>query len=302
MHHAPSFGGVMRTLLLISIYLFFVSCIQAQGESVKMKSASERYSLGLKNLDAIDKEAGARVIESLQNVSPDLGKLLIEYVFGEIYNRKGLDIKSKELAVVAALTAMGNANPQLRVHINAALNVGCNIAQVQEVILQMSAYSGFPSSINGMIALKDVLEERKAEGKKDEKGVVQPSEIPESKTRYEFGADQLRQLNKNQVEVLEETFKEIAPDMAKFIIEYGFADILARPALNFRYREIATIAALAAVGNASSQLKFHIRAALNIGVTQEEIREIMLLMSVYSGFPAAINGTLALKEIANEGQ
>nr|WP_284219081.1 carboxymuconolactone decarboxylase family protein [Agaribacter marinus] len=85
--------------------------------------------------------------------------------------------------------------------------------------------------------------------------------------------------------------------MAKFVVEYGFSDIFARPALDSKHREIATIAALTAMGNAPSQLKFHIKAALNIGVSQVEIREIMILMSVYAGFPSAINGTIALKEV-----
>jgi 4-carboxymuconolactone decarboxylase len=260
----------------------------------------QRFDIGLANLRDIDKEAGDKVIDSLQSISPDLVKYLIEYVFGEIYDRKTLDIRSKEIAVVAALTAMGNADPQLRVHIYAALNVGCNISQIQEVILQMSAYSGFPSSINGMIALKEVLEDREKEGIKDEKGTALSSTIPRDKTRYEYGAELLTKLNKDQVSILESTFKDLSPDMPKFIIEYGYSDILARPALDLRHREIATIAALTAVGNLPSQLKFHIRAALNIGVTQEEINEIMILMSVYSGFPAAINGTLALKEVTNE--
>jgi 4-carboxymuconolactone decarboxylase len=260
----------------------------------------QRFKVGLANLDDIDKEAGDKVIKSLENISPGLVKYLIEYVFGEVYDRKDLDIKSKEIGVVAALTAMGNADPQLRVHIHAALNVGCNIAQIQEVILQMSAYSGFPSSINGMTALKEVLEERKKEGHKDEKGTVLSSKIPNDKTRYDYGAELLTKLSKDQVQILESTFKDISPDMPKFVIEYGFSDILSRPALDLRHREIATIAALTAVGNSTSQLKFHIKAALNIGVTKEEISEIMILMSVYSGFPAAINGTLALKEVANE--
>jgi 4-carboxymuconolactone decarboxylase len=291
---------IMRILLKIFILSLLFSCHAVQGDILMENRDEERFKVGLANLDDIDKEAGDKVIKSLENISPGLVKYLIEYVFGEIYDRKGLDIKSKELGVVAALTAMGNADPQLRVHIHAALNVGCNIAQIQEVILQMSAYSGFPSSINGMIALKEVLEERKKEGHKDEKGTVLSSKIPHDKTRYDYGAELLTKLNKDQVQILESTFKDISPDMPKFVIEYGFSDILSRPALDLRHREIATIAALTAVGNSSSQLKFHIKSALNIGVTKEEISEIMILMSVYSGFPAAINGTLALKEVANE--
>jgi len=260
-----------------------------------------RYNTGLKNLADIDKEAGEKVLESLNAVSPDLARYIIEYAFGDVYNRTELELKSKEIAVVAALTAMGNAEPQLKVHIHGALNVGCNIAEIQEVILQMSAYSGFPSAINAMLALKEVLANRKAQGENDIKGIIQPSPIPKNTSRYQFGVDNIKTLNPNQAEVLEQTFKDISPDMAKFVIEYGFSDIFSRPALDIKYREIATIGALTAIGTAAAQLKFHIKAAINIGVSQIEIREIMILMSVYSGFPSAINGTIALKDVINEG-
>ena len=164
----------------------------------------------------------------------------------------------------------------------------------------MSAYAGFPSAINGMLALKDVVAERKLEGKQDQSGTIQSTSISEDSTRYDLGAKHLSLLSLKQVENLEQTFKDISPDLARFVIEYGFSDIFSRPALDFKHREMATIAALTAMGTAPSQLKFHIKAALNIGVSQVDIVEIMLLMSVYAGFPAAINGTLALKEVLNE--
>lgn len=70
--------------------------------------------------------------------------------------------------------------------------------------------------------------------------------------------------------------------------------------LDHRAKEIAVVAALAALGNAQPQLKVHIQAALNVGVTAEELADIMILMSVYAGFPAALNGTMALKEVLAE--
>ena len=265
-----------------------------------MTTLNTRYETGLKNLKIIDQEAGEKVADSLADISPDLIKYIIEYAFGDIYNRTELPLTSKELSVVSALTAMGNATPQLKVHIHGALNVGCNIAEIQEVILQMSSYAGFPSAINGMLALKEVVAERKSEGKKDQAGTIQSASIPEDSTRYDLGSKHLTLLSPKQVENLEQTFKDISPDLTRFVIEYGFADIFSRPALDFKHREMATIAALTAMGTAPSQLKFHIKSALNIGVSQIDIVEIMLLMSVYAGFPAAINGTLALKEVLNE--
>jgi 4-carboxymuconolactone decarboxylase len=119
----------------------------------------------LKKLKEIDGEAGENVIESLKDIAPNLAKYTIEFPFGDIYSRPGLDLKSREIAVVAALTALGTAYPQLKVHIHGALNVGCSRSEVVEVIIQMAVYAGFPAALNGMNAAKEVFKER------DEKGL-----------------------------------------------------------------------------------------------------------------------------------
>jgi 4-carboxymuconolactone decarboxylase len=257
-------------------------------------SNSDRFNKGFEKLKEIDGEAGEKVLESLKDICPDLGKFIIEYSFGDIYSREGLDLKSKEIAVVAALTAMGNAVPQLKVHLNGALNTGSSIDEIKEVILQMSSYSGFPSAINAMNLLKDVLKERGMQYK--------PAEISleSSGDRYEKGKLFLSKLDEHQAEKMEMTYRNFAPDLVKYVIEFGYGDIVSRPALELKYRQIATIAALTALGNAKPQLKFHISGGLNIGVTAEEIKEIMLLMSVFAGFPAAINGINALREVLQE--
>ena len=125
--------------------------------------SQSRFTLGMEQLSKIDGEAGHNVIESLQDICPDLARFTIEYPFGDIYTRQALDIKSREIATVAALTALGNCKPQLKVHLNAALNVGCNEDEVKEVLLQMSIYAGFPAALNGMFAFKEILQERKVD-------------------------------------------------------------------------------------------------------------------------------------------
>lgn len=90
---------------------------------------------------------------------------------------------------------------------------------------------------------------------------------------------------------------DIAPDFADYLLEFPFGDIYSRPGLDLKSREIATIAALAAMGNAAPQLRIHIQAALNVGVTREEIVEVLMQMAVYAGFPAALNGLFAAKEV-----
>lgn len=289
-------NNLKSKFILFTICLFVV--IQnTNAQNKKDMKQTERYQLGWEKLKEIDGEAGEKVINSLKDISPDLGKFIIEYAFGDVYSRKALNLKSKEIAVVAALAAMGNAQPQLKVHINGALNTGSTISEVKEVILQMSVYSGFPSSINAMNALKEVLTERESHGIKDDEGKT-PNTV--SADRLKLGEQELSQLDSLQIERLKNAYSDFSPELVQFTLEYGYGDIFSRDNLSKKHRQIATIAALTALGTAQPQLKFHINAGLNIGVTEEEVKEIMLLMSVYAGFPSAINGTNALKEVLAE--
>lgn len=119
-----------------------------------------RYERGLAKLEEIDGQAGSRVVDSLRDIAPDFARYLIEFPFGDIYSRPGLDLRAREIAVVAALTALGNATPQLKVHIEGALNVGVSQEEIVEVIMQMAVYAGFPAALNGLFAAKEVFAER----------------------------------------------------------------------------------------------------------------------------------------------
>lgn len=121
-----------------------------------------RYERGWAKLREIDGEAGEQVVQSLQEIAPDFACYLIEFPFGDIYSRPGLDLKSREIAVVAALTALGNAAPQLKVHIQGALNVGVSRDEIVETIMQMAVYAGFPAALNGLAAAKEVFARQNA--------------------------------------------------------------------------------------------------------------------------------------------
>jgi len=120
-------------------------------------NTESRYERGLAKLREIDGQAGEKVIQSLEDIAPDFARYVIEFPFGDIYSRSGLDLKSREIAVVAALTALGNATPQLKVHIHAALNVGLTREEIVETIMQMAVYAGFPAALNGLMAAKEVF-------------------------------------------------------------------------------------------------------------------------------------------------
>ena len=118
---------------------------------------SERFITGQKMLQKVDGKGGDAVVKSLQDIAPDFAQYLIEFPFGDIYSRPGLDLRSREIATVAALTALGNAAPQLKVHIGAALHVGLTQDEIVEVIMQMAVYAGFPAALNGLFAAKEVF-------------------------------------------------------------------------------------------------------------------------------------------------
>ena len=123
-----------------------------------------RLERGRRALDEIDGKAGHNVITALADIAPDFARYIIEFPFGDIYSRPGLDLRAREIATIAALTALGNASPQLKVHIEAGLNVGLSREEITEVIMQMAVYAGFPAALNGLFAAKDIFALRATDG------------------------------------------------------------------------------------------------------------------------------------------
>jgi 4-carboxymuconolactone decarboxylase len=121
---------------------------------------SERFQRGWQRLIEVDAEGGERVIESLKDTAPDLGRYVVEFAYGEIYQRPVLDLRQRQLITISALTTLGGAEPQLEVHINAGLNVGLSAREVVEAILHCIPYTGFPRALNAIFVAKRVFEER----------------------------------------------------------------------------------------------------------------------------------------------
>ena len=127
----------------------------------------DRYKRGLEKLREIDGHAGEKVIEVLKDIAPDLARYVIEFGFGDIYSRGSLSLKEREIATVAALVALGNAQPQLKVHIHGALDVGCTRQEVVEILIKMAGYAGFSAALNGTFAAKQVFAERDSLGQEN---------------------------------------------------------------------------------------------------------------------------------------
>jgi len=119
---------------------------------------SPRYTKGFQKLQEIHGKVGEDVLDDLRKTAPALADFIIEFPYGDIYSRPGLDVRSRQIATIAALTAMGNAHEELRVHIQAGINVGLSQEEIIEIIMQMSVYAGFPAAMNGIEAAKEAFE------------------------------------------------------------------------------------------------------------------------------------------------
>jgi len=124
-----------------------------------MTLQENRFERGLRVLSEVDGTAGEKVVESLAEIAPDFARYLVEFPFGDIYARPGLGLREREIATIAALAALGNAQPQLKVHIAAGLNVGLSRQEIVETIIQMAVYAGFPAALNGLFAAKEAFAE-----------------------------------------------------------------------------------------------------------------------------------------------
>ncbi|MFN3169506.1 MAG: carboxymuconolactone decarboxylase family protein [Hyphomicrobiales bacterium] len=118
----------------------------------------------------------------------------------------------------------------------------------------------------------------------------------QSNERRERGTKILDELHPDAYGAVKDAMADIAPDFADFISDFAFGDIYGRQDLALRDRQITTIAALAAIGHASPQLKVHIQAGARVGLSRREIVEILMQIALYAGFPATLNALAVAKE------
>lgn len=146
----------MKSELVVILALIFLTMTNVSVADEKIDTRAR----GIATLDIITGGDSQRRLEALTDIAPELRDWITDFAYGEVVSRPALDLRSRELATVAALTAMGNAPSQLKAHINGALNAGVSATEVVEIIMQMAVYAGFPASLNGVSAAREVFRER----------------------------------------------------------------------------------------------------------------------------------------------
>jgi 4-carboxymuconolactone decarboxylase len=276
-----------RNRALAKLWPLLLSQIVLAQASAPEDREQRRLRTGREQLARLDPKAEQNQRRALDSLAPDMVDLLLTFGFSDILSRPGLALPDREIATLAALASFGNAEPQLRFHVGGALNVGITPREVVETIYVTTVFAGFPAGLNALTAAGKVFEER---------GVKPtPLPAPTEPDRRKRGLATMEATSKGSGKKVLDSLNTIAPDMANFILEFSYGDVLSRQGLSPRRKEIAIIAGAIARGTMRPQLMVHVKAGLNVGLTRQEIVEIAMQMAVYAGFPASLNGLDAVR-------
>lgn len=259
------------------------------------ESNQERFLRGLETLRLIGGVNFDDRINDVRGISADLSRLTVEYPYGDVLSRPGLDLALRQLCTVSMLLADGSAQPQLKFHIAGFLNAGGQPQTLVELLFVSVAILGFPATINAAGIIRSVFAERGLE--------FQPIEPASSEQpRREFvGRKMLERLAAGDAQAYIDRFAKTAPDLAQLWINFAFGEALAREGLDHKAKLLAMIAMLAASGNRTEALRLHLAGAIANGISREEIVELLIQLSVYRGFPAALNAVAVAQRVFEAG-
>ena len=243
-------------------------------------------------------EEGGRALAEYLEGQGALGSIALLTGAGEIWSRSELSRRDRSLVVISFLTAF-DREVELRQHISGGLNHGLSRDEIDEIMVQISAYAGVPCALDGARAAAQVFAER--DGAEQRATPPAAAELEDDEKRRAKGFDVLRTLlNAPDLdeEGTEAAMVDQLGDMGRLVLTFAFGDVWSRPQLSRRDRSLVVISVLTALSLAH-ELEIHLGGALSHGVTRVEIEEVMMTMVLYGGFPRAIDGmNLARKVFA----
>ena len=220
---------------------------------------------------------------------PEMMAILQKYIFGEVFTVGNLDIRTREMLTVTSL-AVQQTMPQLKAHINAALNIGVTPIELRESIYQLAPFIGFPKTLNALGVLNEVFKERGIKTPLESTATVKENE------RYQKGFEIQNPLYGDEIkESMNGLPDDMGADVARFLTEVCFGDFYTRKGLDIKTRELLFIAALVTTGNTET-LKSHIKGNLKAGNSKETIVSAIIQCLPYVGFPDTLAALRVLKE------
>nr|AYQ73040.1 carboxymuconolactone decarboxylase family protein [Cohnella candidum] len=224
---------------------------------------------------------------------PDFQEILSRFIFGEVFYQGNLDDKQRELITLVVLT-VNQTLPQLKAHVQAALNVGLNPVEIKEAVYQCAPYIGFPKTLNAINELNEVFKVH---------NIAIPLESQKQvneETRFDKG-----------LAVQTEIFGDVIPKMRAsapanqkhiqyYLSSFCFGDFYTRGGLDLKTRELLTLCIISALGGAEGQVRAHVQGNLNVGHDKETLIAAITHCLPYIGFPRTLNALACVNEIIPE--
>jgi 4-carboxymuconolactone decarboxylase len=204
-----------------------------------------------------------------------------------------LERRDRSLVSVAALTCLGSS-VELRTHLAGALNHGVAVEEIEELMLHICGYAGYPRALDGMRAAMALFAEREDVDRPLPRPAAEPKD---DEQRQRDGAEVFSRIMGWEAppEVVAQVMQEQLGPLGRFGLQHLMGEIWARPQLARRDRSLVTLVALISLGKIA-ELRVHVPAALRHGMTREEIDEVILQLSLYLGYPAAVEAKNMTRE------
>ena len=211
---------------------------------------------------------------------------------------QALSQKQQCIIPIAAFTAEGDIN-RLKPALNQGLDAGLTVNEIKEVLVHLYAYTGFPRSLNALFAFMEVIDERKAKGIEDAVG-KEASPVPSDLDRDEYGAKVRAKLAGLDTVPPPSKWQRFSPAIDTFLKEHLFADLFVRNVISHQDRELTTIAALANMTGTEGQLRFHLGAAMNTGLSETQRKDFISVLGTTVGESQADSAQKILTEVLND--
>ncbi len=235
-----------------------------------------------------------RAARSMERRHGAIGTFAIDHVLGHLWSRPQLSRRDRSLIVITFLAVLGS-DDELRIHLRGAVNHGVERHEIREVVNQVAGYAGYPLAFAATRIVDEVLAELDGVDRLPPKDPAPPVDDPD---RWAAATDVMGTVFGGRASTDPATARAgmvaALGGVGELAFDWGFGELWARSELSRRDRSMVTVAILAVLAR-EAELAIHVPAALNHGVTRVEVEEIMTQLTVYGGFPRAVEGMRAAR-------
>lgn len=275
--------------MIKKLFALFLTALVLQG-SFAMAKTTQKEVKNMTRTEICNKNMKILFNGSMTESGADVEmmQILQKYIFGEVFTVGELDIKTRELITVVSLTTQQTL-PQLKAHINGALNAGNTPLEVREAIYQCAPFIGFPKTLNALGVLNEVFKERNIEPPAAAATVSENERYKKGKEIQEkLYGDEIKQAMKGLPD-------NLGDEAARFLTEVCFGDFYTRQGLDIKTRELLALAILVTKDDERT-LRSHIKGSIKAGNTPETVAASIIQCMPYTGTPNALHALKILKE------